>query len=200
MTTPVTGWILNEDKALKTLLSGMMVSNDKPTPTLTPVGTWYGQPDLEVRKQSYPYLTIDLIDIREATERAMRNEVTLPYVPDGDTAPTDGTVVRYDFPIPYDLYYQVRTWTRHPRQDRQIMSELLKRRLPSRYGSLYIPEDDTVRSLFMTGMIKRDTTEDQRRLFSTVFNVRVFTELTQSAAITAAQVHNVTLTVSNTNS
>jgi predicted HicB family RNase H-like nuclease len=78
------------------------------------------------------------------------------------------------------------------------VSELLKFRLPSRYGSLYIPEDDTLRSMFMTGMVKRDITEQQRRLFSTIFNVRVFSELTQSAALTAHEVVSINLTVSDT--
>jgi hypothetical protein len=196
VTTPVNGWILAEDAALKSLLSGITVSDDRNPARV--VGTWFGQPDLELREQKYPYFTIDLIDIREAKERAQRGVVTLPYVPNGDTAPAVGTVVTYDFPIPYDLYYQVRSWVRHPRHDRQIMAEVMKNRLPSRYGSLYIPEDNTLRSLFMTGMLKRDTTESDRRLFSTIFNVTVLTELTQSAAITAAQVHNIILTVNQT--
>lgn len=193
-------WLLNEDAALKAKLSGITVSDGKsPTPGLIAVGCWYGQPDLEMREQSYPYITIDLLDIREATDRAMRNHVTLPYVPDGDPIPTVGSKVYYDYPIPYDLDYQVRVWARHPRHDRQIVAELLRNRLPSRYGSLYIPEDDTLRSMFMTGLIKRDVTEQQRRLFSTVLNVRVFSELTQSAATTAHEALHVNLTVSKKN-
>lgn len=191
-------WILNEDAALKAKLSGITVTDGKtPAGTLT-VGCWYGQPDLEVREQAYPYITIDLIDIREATDRAMRNHVSLPYVPDGDPIPATGTKVYYDYPIPYDLDYQVRVWSRHPRHDRAIVAELLRNRLPSRYGTLYIPEDDTLRSMFMLGLVKRDITEQQRRLFSTVLNVRVFTELTQSAATTAHTALGVTLTVIDT--
>lgn len=192
-------WLLNEDAALKAKLTGMTVSDGKNPPGTRPVGCWYGQPDLEVREQAYPYVTIDLIDIREATDRAMRNRVTLPYVPDGDPVPAAGTKIYYDYPIPYDLDYQVRVWARHPYHDRAIVAELLRNRLPSRYGTLYIPEDDTLRSMFMLGLVKRDVTEQQRRLFSTVLNVRVFTELTQSAATTTYQALSVHLTVSDTN-
>ncbi len=50
-------FILNEDKALKAALSGITVS-DSGNPT-RPVGVWFGQPDPEIRFQSYPYITID---------------------------------------------------------------------------------------------------------------------------------------------
>jgi small subunit ribosomal protein S21 len=33
---------------------------------------WFGQPDQELRDQAYPYITIDMIDIGEDVNRAMR--------------------------------------------------------------------------------------------------------------------------------
>lgn len=190
-------FILNEDEALKTALTGITVADDA-NPT-RPVGVWFGQPDLETREQKYPYLTIHLIDLNEALDRAMRNVVTLGYVPEGDPAAVNGISPKYEYPIPYNLDYQVRVWARHPRHDRAIVAELIRNRLPARYGSLYVPQDNTIRSMFMTGMVKRDSTEQQRRLFSTVFNVRVFSELTQSVALAATKTLSVNLTVSNTN-
>ena len=53
-------YIINEDKALKALVSGITVS-DSGNPT-RPVGVWFGQPDNEIRQQSYPYITIDLVE------------------------------------------------------------------------------------------------------------------------------------------
>ena len=55
-------YIINEDKALKTLVSGITVS-DSGNAT-RPVGVWFGQPDNEIRQQSYPYITIDLVGLR----------------------------------------------------------------------------------------------------------------------------------------
>ena len=52
-------FLLNEEAALKSLLSGMTVADSGNQ--ARPVGVFYGQPDKEIRQQSYPYLTIDLI-------------------------------------------------------------------------------------------------------------------------------------------
>ena len=53
-------FILNEEEALKSLLSGMTVSDSGNANR--PVGVFYGQPDKEIRQQAYPYITIDLIN------------------------------------------------------------------------------------------------------------------------------------------
>ena len=46
-----------------------------------------------------------------------------------------------------------------------------------RFGQLYIPEDGTARRIDFLGFTKRDTTEQDRRLFSNVYNIRVYSEL-----------------------
>lgn len=168
-------FILNEDKALKQRLAGITVS-DSGNPT-RPVGVWFGQPDVEIRQQSYPYITIDLVGINEGVERAHRGYVEFNYTPEG-ADPTK----KYEswYPIPVDLQYQVTTYARQPRHDRQIINELFKSdRLPLRFGLLLIPEDSTVRRLDVLGFIKRDTTEQDKRLFSNVFNVQISSELLQ---------------------
>lgn len=172
-------FILNEDKALKTMLSGMTVSDEKNG--ARPVGVWFGQPDLEIRQQAYPYITIDLIDLQEAQDRSMRGTMTLEkmgYVPEGFTAPANGSYKQLDnYPIPYNLDYQITTYARQPRHDRQILATLITSVLPSRYRSLYIPEDDTVRFMYVLQQMKRDRTEQDRRLFCNIFNVRVHSEI-----------------------
>jgi hypothetical protein len=189
-------FILSEDEALRDLLKGILVSDD--SNPARPVGVWFGQPDPEIRKQSYPYITIDLIDVKEDPSRAMRNYVTLPYLPDGSEAPEDGEVLVWDYPIPHNLDYQVTTYARHPRHDRQILHALLRSKLPSRYGSLHIEADNTERSMFLLGMVKRNLTEDDRRLFSNALTVRVFSELTLRDAARLAQVTDVNLSVYQT--
>lgn len=171
-------FILSEDKALHALLKGMTVSDEKQASRQ--VGVWFGQPDIEIRPQTYPYITIDLIDVREAVERAHRGNIELTYVPDGAPAPEVGKSYTTDYPIPYDITYQITTYARHPRHDRQIIASLLSEKIGSRMHSLHIPEDNTDRSMFLVQTVKRDRTEDNRRLFSNAFTVVVYSELLPS--------------------
>jgi hypothetical protein len=172
-------FIINEDEALKTLLQGITVSDGGNA--ARPVAVYYGQPDKDVRQQSYPYITLDLVGVREDVERAHRGVVNLTYTPEGMTPNLnqDGSINQpIDFPIPVDLIYQVSTWSRQPRHDRQIMAKLFTPgRLPFRFGQLPIPQDGTNRRLDMLGFSKRDTTEGGKRLFSNVYNIRISSEL-----------------------
>ena len=172
-------FIINEDEALKTLLQGITVSDAGNS--ARPVGVYYGQPDKDIRQQVYPYITLDLVGIREDTERAHRGVVNLTYAPEGYTPNrnADNSINQpIDFPIPVDLIYQVSTWSRQPRHDRQIMAKLFAPgRLPFRFGQLPVPQDGTNRRLDMLGFSKRDTTEGGKRLFSNVYNILISAEL-----------------------
>jgi hypothetical protein len=172
-------FIINEDEALKTLLQGITVS-DSGNAT-RPVAVYYGQPDKDLRQQIYPYITLDLVGVREDTERAHRGVVNLTYTPEGmlPNLNQDSSINQpVEFPIPVDLIYQVSTWSRQPRHDRQIMSKLFAPgRLPFRFGQLPIPQDGTNRRLDVLGFSKRDTTEGGKRLFSNVYNIRISSEL-----------------------
>jgi hypothetical protein len=161
------------------LLQGITVSDSGNS--ARPVGVYYGQPDKDIRQQIYPYITLDLVGVREDTERAHRGVVNLAYAPEGYTPnlDTDGSINQpIEFPIPVDLIYQVSTWSRQPRHDRQIMAKLFAPgRLPFRFGQLPVPQDGTNRRLDMLGFSKRDTTEGGKRLFSNVYNIRISAEL-----------------------
>lgn len=164
-------FIINEDEAVKALLTGITVSDAGHTNR--PVGVFYGQPDIQIRQQSYPYITIDLVGVSEAFDRAHRGYVTTPYTPEG----TDGPQNTY-FPIPVNLDYQITTYARQPRHDRQLIAALLSPgRLPFRFGQLYIPADNTDRRVDMLSFTKRDGTEQDKRLFSNVYTIRVNSEL-----------------------
>ena len=186
-------FIINEDEALKTLLQGITVSDGGNS--LRNVAVYYGQPDKDLRQQSYPYITLDLVGVREDTERAHRGVINLAYAPEGYTPnrDTDGSINQpIDFPIPVDLIYQVSTWSRQPRHDRQIMAKLFAPgRLPFRFGQLPIPQDGTNRRLDMLGFSKRDTTEGGKRLFSNVYNIRISAELFTTQLTGVYQVLNV---------
>lgn len=178
-------FLISEDEALRDRLKGMVVADDKSSDRA--VGVWFGQPDLEIRAQSYPYVTVDLIDVSEANERVMNAVGVSPWYYDVQMT-VDG--VTYDdwdmpMPIPVNLDYQVTTFARQPRHDRQIMHQIMGNRLPFRFGSLLVKEqqdedgnwDATTRRLDMLGMAKRDTVEAGKRLFMNVFTVRVSSEL-----------------------
>ena len=175
-------FILAEDTALKELLKGMTVS-DNTSPT-RPVEVYYSIPDVEVRQQAYPYVTIDLVDIRPANDRQHAG-----YLQDDDfmgtTPPVEGTSYKYYMPVAYDLVYQVSTWSRHPRHDRSIMTQVLRYRFPSKYGKLAVADDlgNVVnRSMFLDEFTKMNVVEDGRRLFRNVFTVRVVSEMTPAQA------------------
>jgi hypothetical protein len=167
-------FILNEDKALKLMLTGVTVSDSGNS--ARPVGVWFGQPDLEIRAQSYPYMTIDFLGYNEDFERSHRGEIQMPYFPEGAN-----TTQQYmtEFPIPVYLDYQITTWARQPRHDRQIMAEMATgQRIPLRYGLLIVPEDKTVRRLDFLGFTKKDTTDENgKRLFSNAYTVRISAEI-----------------------
>lgn len=167
-------FILNEDKALKNSLTGVTVS-DSGNPA-RPVGVWFGQPDLEIRAQSYPYMTIDFLGYNEDFTRAHRGEIQMPYFPEG--ADTSEQYIT-EFPIPVYLDYQITTWARQPRHDRQIMAAMTTgQRIPLRYGYLVVPEDNTVRRLDFLGFAKKDTTDENgKRLFSNAYTVRISAEI-----------------------
>ena len=172
-------FLLEEDLALKTLLTGMTVTDDRRT--ARPVEVWFGQPDLELQQRTFPYISIDLVDINEAQERVVTGLPIIDYVPDGAPTPAVGqTLVAHNFPMPFDLDYLVTVWSRHPRHDRQITATMLRDRTPVRFGQLDLPETKRTVRLDMLGggpTPSDSTDESGKRLFRKAFSLRVSTEL-----------------------
>ena len=181
-------FILAEDAALKNYLTGLIVSDEKNASR--PVQVWFGFPDIEIRTQIYPYMTIELIDIRAAKERQSNG---MMYDTDnrGTVAPEAGVAYRYSIPLPYDLSYQVTSYARHPRHDRSILFQL-QNKFPSQYGTLEVRNElnteTAYRHMFLDGFIKRDMIEEGRRLFRNTFTVRVVSEMTPSNADNALSI------------
>jgi len=183
-------FIIAEDLALKTLLSGITVSDD--VNASRPVKSWFGYPDVEVRDQTFPFITIDLIDIMPGNERQ-----TYGYMVDNDNRGTQTPVSGYSYtyitPVAYDLVYQVTSYSRHPRHDRALMYQLLNK-FPSKYGYLIVPNqlgtENSSRSMFLDGFVKRDAVEGEtgnRRLLRNVLSIRVMSEMTPAQAATATK-------------
>jgi len=170
-------WLINEDEALKQHLQGVTVSDDRAAHR--PVQVKFSMPDAELSAQTYPMVVIDLIDIAEATERRMNGRVyDLTYTPEAVADPTALEKLEPDLPEPYDLTYQVTSWSRHPRHDRQLLGVIGGELLPPRFGTLYVTADGTARRLDRVGFAKRDTTDEHgKRLFRNIWTVRVSSEL-----------------------
>lgn len=194
-------FLLSEDKALREKLQGMVVHDqvssgaDKPRQ----VGVWFGQPDQEIRSQSYPYITIDMVDVQRDTRREMRGQTAAPYLGPEDLGGADDFYT--DLPIPVNITYQITTYSRHPRHDREILAQLLYSRL-IRFGYLEIVEKDvtsgntqtitsTYRRMDVINVAKRDMTEQAKRLFVNAITVSVSSEILQSALIALYKVSEV---------
>jgi hypothetical protein len=195
-------FIVAEDLAIKTLLGGMTVSDEK-NPTRQ-VKVWFGYPDVEIRTQDFPFVTIDLIDIVPANERQTQGRFS-DNDNRGTQAPNGSRVYTYDVPVAYDLIYQITSHARHPRHDRAIMLQLM-RKFPSKFGYLVVPNElgteNSRRHMFLDGFAKRDAVDSEtgnRRLLRNVLTVRVISEMTaeQSTSLQVASTVSVNTTNSN---
>jgi hypothetical protein len=179
-------FILSEDLALKTLLTGIVVADDKNATRA--VGVWYANPDVESRAQSYPYITIELLDFDPATYR-QHSGLFQDNDFQGTIAPSGNRSYTYEIPIAWDLMYQITTYSRHPRHDRAIIAHLLNKVFISKRGYLAVPNDlgteTSYRHLILEEFTKRDTIEDNRRLYRNVFTVTVSSEGTPATYVTA---------------
>ena len=129
-------FLLSEDAALRQLLKGIVVTDQKAAQddTTREVGVWFGVPDQEIRSQAYPYITIDMIDIVRDTQREHRGLVSADYLKPLNW--DEDLEFQTELPIPVNIDYQVTTYSRHPRHDREIMAQLLHTKLPIRFGVL----------------------------------------------------------------
>lgn len=174
-------FLIAEDTALKALLQGMTVGDEKTASR--PVKVWFGYPDVEVRAQEFPFVTIDLIDMIPANDRQTSGQlVDNDYR--GTVAPISGKTYRYEVPVAFDLIYQITTYARHPRHDRAMMFQLTHK-FPSKYGGLLVPNElgteTSRRHMFLDGFAKRDAVDGEtgnRRLLRNIYTVRVISELT----------------------
>lgn len=197
-------FLLDEDKAIRERLQGLVVHDQKADGEDTPrqVGVWFGQPDQELRPQAYPYITIDMIDINHDSQREMRGKTSATYLTPSQITLNENQTFDTDLPIPVTLDYQITTYARHPRHDRELVASLMYSKLPFRFGTLEIPtgindEDGnpitTMRRLDVIDVSKRDIVEDGKRLFMNAITVRVSSEIPQDTYRKITKVQQVNL-------
>lgn len=172
-------WILDEDRALRDHLKGVVASDYQNQQR--PVEVWFGHPDQELREQKYPYITVDLVNIQEGIDRVHRGDYYVKEVPAWwNMKPLETWQIGYlmEMPTPVDLDYQVSTWARNPRHDRQILQQLITGGRTTLRGGLLFTAEGKSRRLDFLGHSKRDMVDaDGKRLFNNVFRIRVSSEV-----------------------
>ena len=179
------GFILAEEDALKQKLSIISVTDLRNPGQRIPVRVWFRNPEGTTEK-TYPFLTIDLVDIVFAADRAhdanfIEVEEWPSTWPDYRTSPgvelTATQVPKAMRYLPYDIFFQVASHARSAQHDRELQALLLTTNfLPYRYGWLEVAADETVRYLELVYWQQADVSEDPaatRRLFRKVYTVKV---------------------------
>lgn len=174
-----TGFLLDEDEALKAALTGLTVADEQTNARSVRVRFGYGEMELTGNapgaQVSWPFITIALLDINFERDRAHRGRIF--------TDATETALV--DFPLPVGIDYEIVSHARSARHDRQIVSALMQGVLIPQGGVLEV-DDGTVRRLdVLTGPENRDRLAGEgRREFRKAWSVRVSSEL-QPAAVQA---------------
>lgn len=221
------GWITREDAALKTRLQGIRVAVAVADRELDPDGghdadhndgrlmtgpeaktrlvpVYFRLPENEVRRKTFPYITIDFIGAVRDVEREHRGFVTYGNTANAYTPPSfpEGGG-RTELPVPFQLQYQITQWARYNRHDRQIMTSLLTSRLEPRFGYLEMvptldaPDDFSVRRMdLLSGPTPGDTRDAEgKRVFRKMYSVGISSELFQSDAVALAAVNRLDMSV-----
>jgi hypothetical protein len=186
-------WLINEDEAIKQLLSGLTVSDQNVAER--PVKVWFRMPEAEEREVTYPFITIDLIDISEEEAFAHRGRIKPGYVPQGYNPSPIGSDYKTEFPVPITLTYQISTFTRSAWHDRQLTLKM-HNVLPFRFGSLYVEADNTVRTLQLLDVQPFDGMDaNNKRVFRKAYTVTVYSEIFPDALLAIQRVEQVRVDV-----
>ena len=200
---PNPGLLLAEDAALKARFATLSVSDDRNGSR--PVQVFYRYPEAETER-SYPFLTIEMIDLVHAKNR-QHSESDLLYpkvgIPQRSrfigrpnelsywpsrianmntvTGTTNIEFITSGEFVPVDLLYQVSTFTRSALHDRQLSSQMLSTIVPFRKGYIDIPEDGTTRRLDLLDWTTADLLDSEsgyrKRIFRKIYTLQMTAEI-----------------------
>jgi len=193
------GWLIAEDQAMKAYLQGITVTDANAPQGGRPVQVWFRMPEQEARERTYPYATIDLVDIVENNERMQNNRLkvnSLTYSPpDPLPAALEGQVPVAERPMPVDLFYQVTVVSRSAMHDRQLQAAFM-RKFPGKWGALEIPNDGTARTMQLQGFASAtDVDADGKRTFRRIYTVMVVSELWPTVIKQIQQMETIDITI-----
>jgi hypothetical protein len=184
------GFLLAEDEAMKAKLSTLTVPSPKEESGQKKVKVWYGMPSGE-RERTFPFITIDLLDITFTADRAHDLGVVavdwwpssaVTYQEHNDRV-TPGTTLDAEAPYaittrfqPYDIFYQVSTHCRTAVQDRYLTARLLDTAyFPlSNLGTLHVPADGTQRWADNEGWARADyLDQDEKAVWRKAYTIKI---------------------------
>jgi hypothetical protein len=209
------GFLLAEDEAIKLKFSGIKVYDDRNANR--DVQVFFRYPESETER-SYPFITLELIDIIHAKNR-QHSENFLTYTVSGsaglsakhparldywpDRAPNLNFITNKDSYkylhanefVPIDLLYQISTYTRSALHDRQLTSHIMTKIIPFRKGIIEVGADNTFRHLDLLDWATADLLDPEagyrKRIFRKVYTIQMTAELPSSGIAGTQQVTSV---------
>ena len=186
------GFLLAEDEALKSYLTGIEVPGRDPDSPPEKVGVWFRWPQSE-RQIKYPFITIDALTAEPAYELFHSNHMEptaglyrpsvsphLPSPPDG-WGRQDYAILNY---LPFRLVYQVSVFSRFNLQDRYLRSIFATDVFPQRPFWIGCDADETWRRTELIGYANTDQPETSesgtKRIFRKVYTVQMLAEVPQT--------------------
>jgi hypothetical protein len=188
-------WLRNEDAALKLKLQGLRVVDGNSGPDGRTVPVRYRLPEDELANLSYPIFIIEHAGMEYDADRDHRGHIQLPYAPEGmqqwwsDDTQAAVALSPYfaDFPRPWKLNYQITLYARFMTQHIMPLKAILagEQYLNPKDAFLLVPQDGTVRSMFLLGGPQDGYgfDEDQKRIYKVTYLVTVFAELVENVQV-----------------
>lgn len=168
-----------------------LVVYDENAPAGRDVPVRYRLPQDELAGLSYPVIIIKHAGMYPDPEREHRGHIQLPYAPEGlpqwwsDDTQADVTMSPYfaNFPMPYRFNYEIVLYARFMNAHVQpLVAQLATTNyLPAKWGFLEVPQDGTVRSMFLQGgpEFGYGQDEDGKRMLKVTYLISVFSELVE---------------------
>lgn len=198
-------FIFNEDRAMMNKFSNIVVQDVNAPDFGRPVQNIWLDANVELTNLTYPSIVICNVGLSFDPERASAGWMQLPYTPEGMPFGTDADnpeVPQSPYwaftPIPYNIDYQIEVLARTNKHSTFLAAVLSGPDFLSvRHGYLAIPEDGTVRRMDLMSGPERQNTHDSdgKRVFHSIYTVRVSTELLPVEVNTFYQVQKNIVTV-----
>lgn len=196
-------FIFNEDRALFNKFSGIVVGDINAADSGRPVEVKWLDPETELIDLTFPSIIISNTGITYDAERGAAGWFQLPYTPEGfaswdSTQPVSTSPYFAQTPIPYNVNYQIEVLARNNKHATFLTAVLSGPDfLHARFGYLEIPEDGTIRRMDLMSGPERQSIHDgdDKRLFHSVYSVRVSTELLPKEIEAYSQVQKVINTI-----
>ena len=203
------GFLLAEDEAVKNILSNLTVTDDRNNSRS--IDVFFRYPESETER-SYPFITIEHIDIIHARNRQhSESDIffrtgagNVPAIPANsanrmDYWPSVSSTFSFKTEknnygyleanehVPVDLLYQISTFTRTALHDRQLTAKMLTEVFPWRRGFIDIGADNTIRRLDLLDWTTADLLDPEagyrKRIFRKVYTVQMTAEIPSSRIV-----------------